>query len=340
MAIRKDGLVEKKNVLNELRTNNMSLQELRFFSIYLSKINAREQSTRVVKFTLDDFKKIMELGRLNVQHLKNTTDNLLCKIVHIPTESGGYSAFQLFKECKVDKDENDEWHVEIDAHDKALPLMFDFKKNYFTYELWNALRLSSSNQVRMYELLKQHQKQGEWTYTVQELRELLGIGTTEYPRFGDFKTWVINKSQQALAENTDINFDYELIKSGRNIVKIRFIIRKNSDYIDQLTLDEFINQHEEPEDDFEESQQVEFKNENLELLSEACNNEFTEKEMALLFDLVVAATSETIPSGTDKLEFKRFHYLKNKYDDMNRRNPEKSRFGYLKKLLEADGEGK
>ena len=39
---RNDGLfdtaiVQKRNVLNELRKNSMSLQELRFFSIYLSK---------------------------------------------------------------------------------------------------------------------------------------------------------------------------------------------------------------------------------------------------------------------------------------------------------------
>lgn len=30
------AIVEKRNVLNELRSNNMTVQELRFFSIYLS----------------------------------------------------------------------------------------------------------------------------------------------------------------------------------------------------------------------------------------------------------------------------------------------------------------
>lgn len=325
-------------MLNELRTNNMSLQELRFFSIYLSKINAREQSTRVVRFPLNDFKKIMELGRLNVPHLKNTTDNLLCKIVHIPTESGGYSAFQLFKECKVDKDENNEWYVEIDAHDKALPLMFDFKKNYFTYELWNALRLSSANQVRMYELLKQHQKQGEWIYTVQELRELLGIAPNEYKRFGDFKVRVLNTTQKAISDYTDIKYDYELIKNGRNIVKIRFIIRKNNDYIDQLTLDEFINQHEEPEDDFEEPKQIEFKNDLIELLSDACNNEFSQEQIELLTVMI----SQLYFLGKDENErdMKKYEYLNKKYIEMNSRKPKENRFGYLKTIIQSDVKNK
>ena len=98
-----------------------------YFSIYLSKINARDPSTRAVRFNLNEFQRIMEFGKLNIGQLKDTTDSLLQKIVHVPTGNGGYTAFQLFKECTVDQnDETGEWFVEIDAHDKALPLMFDF----------------------------------------------------------------------------------------------------------------------------------------------------------------------------------------------------------------------
>ena len=147
------AIIEKRNVLNELRSNNMTVQELRFFSIYLSKINPWDISTRVVRFPIDEFQRIMGFGRLNMAQIRSCTDSLLTKIVHIPTETGGYSAFQLFKECKVDHDEKGKWFMEIDAHDKALPLMFDFKNRYFKYELWNALRLKSPNQVRMYEIL-------------------------------------------------------------------------------------------------------------------------------------------------------------------------------------------
>lgn len=43
-----NAIVSKRNVLNELRSNNMTVQELRFFSIYLSKINPWDISTRAV----------------------------------------------------------------------------------------------------------------------------------------------------------------------------------------------------------------------------------------------------------------------------------------------------
>ena len=242
MAIKGNELVEKRNILNEVRKNNMSLQELRFFSIYLSKINARDVSTRTVRFPLKDFQKIMEFGRLNTTQLKATTDSLLGKVVSIPTERGGYKSFQLFKECTVDRDEFEQWYVEIDAHDKALPLMFQFKKEYFTYELWNALRLKSPNHLRMYELLKQYEKTGERKITLQDLRAMLGIGPDEYPRWDNFKRRIIDGSQEALAENTDICFDYEPIKAGRKIVGVHFFIKKNPNHVDQLSLDEFIDQ--------------------------------------------------------------------------------------------------
>ena len=57
--------------------------------------------------------------------------------------------------------DNDEWFVEINASDDALPLMFDFKNRYFKYALWNALRLKSPNQIRMYEILKQYETLGK-----------------------------------------------------------------------------------------------------------------------------------------------------------------------------------
>ena len=90
MGINKNYIVEKTNILNEMRSNNMTLQELRFFSIYLSKINSREPNTRIVRFPITDFQKIMELGRLKIDYLKNVANSLLCKIVNVPLEKGGF----------------------------------------------------------------------------------------------------------------------------------------------------------------------------------------------------------------------------------------------------------
>lgn len=257
------AIIEKRNVLNELRANNLSLQELRFFSIYLSKINPRDESTRVVKFPLADFQKIMGLDRMNMAHFKATVDGLLTKVVHIPDEDGnGMRAFQLFKECHIFQNDMGEWFVEIDAHDRALPLMFDFKERYFKYELWNALRLKSSNQIRMYEILKQYETLGKREISVKDLRELLGIAETEYPRFERFRVKVLDSCQQALKEITDISFTYERGKTGAGgkWLTIIFTIHKNEPTNKQMSIFEGFEEYlpePEPEPQPQEIENVE-----------------------------------------------------------------------------------
>lgn len=352
------AVVQKRHVLNQLRSNNMTLQELRFFSIYLSKINKEDTSTRVVRFPLDDFRRIMGLSAgENIYNFKYTVRHILQQIVEVPNENGkGYSAFQLFKKAKIEKDEHDEWYVEFDAHDDALPLMFEFKNKFFDYELWNALRLKSTNQVRMYEILKQYEKIGKRVLPVTELRELLGIGKNEYSGrtgWSDFKKYVLDSCQKALKENTDICYTYERGKTGAGgkWLTIIFHIKKNENYKDPLTLEEFIDQQPKPEsmDKYDEDEIHIARyggDEYLATLAEAVNDEFSKEDMEQI-RLVLARID--VPedhnfSGSEAVLWGRHQYLKEKYAALNAEDARKksrnekigSRFNYFLAMLEKD----
>ena len=247
--------IEKRNLLNELRSNNMTLQQLRWFGIYLAKINPRDISTRKVTFKLEDYCQIMGLGRPKIDYVQKSTNDLLSKVVNIPNENGkGYKAFQLFKECEVYQDENDnEWYITIDAHDNALPLMFDIQKEYFTYKVWNILSLKSPNQIRMYEILKQYEIIGTRELSISDLRELIGIAPDEYIGRGswfNFKTRIIDACQKALKESTDICFDYErgAVGPGGSWQSIVFHIKRNEEYIKNLSIEEFLKDKKETEE--------------------------------------------------------------------------------------------
>lgn len=333
MAIQKDYLVEKRNILNEIRANNMSLQELRFFSIYLAKINPRDLSTRAVRFSVSDFRRIMNLSKLKMEYMRHVINGLLCKVINVPLENGGYMAFQLFKECTVSQDENKMWYVEIDAHDKALPLMFDFKGRYFTYQLWNALKLKSSNQLRMYEILKQYEKIGERIISIEELRQLLGIHPEEYPRYERFRNKVLDSCREAIFEYTDIKFTYEPYGrrgKGGKIMELKFIISKNDDYKDQLTFEEFLSVS-----DMEDIAGAGDENP-MDFYLPACCGEFSTEEMQVLYNMAVKNIG--YESGVNN-RLKYFDYIKTKYDELllqASRREIKSRFSYVKKLMELD----
>lgn len=337
MAIKKNYLIEKANVLNEMRTNNLTLQELRFFSIYLSKINARDTKSRLVRFPLEDFQKIMDLGKLKIEYFKNVTNSLLSKVVNVPTERGGFSAFQLFKECTVDSDDDGNWYVEIDAHDKALPLMFEFKEKYFCYQLWNALRLKSSNQLRMYEILKQYEKVGERILQIDELKKLLGISENEYVRWDNFKKDVLEVCKKSLEENTDIKFTYQSTgKKGKGgkISTLQFKIYKNKNYSDPLTLEKFIENNNCFNDNLEHKDVENLYTIRFNFLKGACENEFSDSQFKIIYNLVMQAVPA--PVSSLGLDIDQYDYILRKYDELNLLDINKrikNRFAYFRKLM-------
>ncbi|MDR1943270.1 MAG: replication initiation protein [Synergistaceae bacterium] len=320
-ALTEKNQVVKRNDLNSLRPRDMTLQELRFFSIYLSRINPLDVSTRRVSFPLGEFCEVMELDRIKVDRVKAATDGLLRKLVHLPAERGGYVSFQLFKECEVSRDADGGWRVSIDAHDKALPLMFEFRERFFSYPLWNVLRLRSKHHFRMYEILKQYESAGERTVGLDELKDLLGVGPEKYPRYGDFRDRVLEPSRKALDELSDISFSYEPSVrrgAGGKVLQLRFEIRRNDANISP--------------DSRRRSLAASRAHDTIALFMGACGNEFSEAQTRVFRDMLEVRYGPMY----DVLEC--YELLVRLYDVMNA-NDEKSkilnRYGYMRKLLES-----
>ena len=282
--------IERSNKLNTLRPTGMTLTEVRFLAIYQSKINARDLNTKKVTFSLENFCNIMEINKMSITIMKNIINGLLCKPVFIPNEDGsdGFTGVLLFKKCMLHS-LNDKWYVDIECSDEVLPYMFEMKKNYFTYELWNALKLKSVNQLRMYELLKQYEKIGERVILLTELKALLGIKNNQYSEYKIFKRDVILVCQKALEEHTDIEYNFEPIKSGRKIYALKFTITKNKNFKDDLKLKEFIK----PED--LKDIQIDAV---ISSLYYRCKEEYTTKQLEQLYDYV-SNCGINISSGID-----------------------------------------
>jgi len=243
--LKKNYSAENKNIISHLRSN-MSLQELRIFSIYLAKINPLDLSSRVVRFKISEFQRVLGLGRLNINHLNNTADSLLSKILYLPSEDETlHTTFPLFKSYSVFQDDYI-WFFEMDAHDDALPLILDFKENYFTYKLWNVLNLKSSNQILMYENLKYWQRKREILLSLDDIKNMLGLELNQYQRWTSLRNRILDPCQKALKEYTDIEFTYEPLRKGigkgvgRMITHVNFFIKKNTNFAVKPDLKNFL----------------------------------------------------------------------------------------------------
>lgn len=123
-------------------------------------------------------------------------------------------------------------YVDISFHPKMKPFLLQLQTQFLMYDVRNVLQLQSSYSVRIYELLKQYEKIGKRTFTVDDLKETLAV-MDKYPLYANFKQRIIMKAQEDLATYTDIRFTFEEIKKGRAIQSIVFTIKSNKTIVEE-----------------------------------------------------------------------------------------------------------
>jgi plasmid replication initiation protein len=321
--------VTKSNALNELRANNMTLQELRLLAVYLSKINPFDKDTAAVRFPIKEFHDIMEVDmkRLRPSYYENVAERMLHKVIKIPSKYG-FEAFTLFKRVKYEQNKDTgEHYFEMIASEYAMPLLFELRGNFFRYKLWNALRLGGKNQLRMYEVLKQHEYRGYCIIPVQELRAQLGIEEQEYPAYSDFRRYVLELCKKAISESTDISYTYEVYKRGAKgkVLELKFIIYVKKDFMDQLALDDYVEVDDIidavpepvavavtywdiPEDELDEDDLTP-RQKKLLFMRDAVGGKFTEQQMITLLDLMLDKVQDIARD-----DIKCFKYLRERYN--------------------------
>lgn len=104
------------------------------------------------------------------------------------------------------------------------PFLLELSSKFTSYKLANVVKLKSTYAIRIYELLKQYEDLKERTISLENLRYYLDAMDV-YPNYANFKQRVLKPSQKELEQKTDISFEFEEIKIGRKVHKIRFIIR-------------------------------------------------------------------------------------------------------------------
>ncbi len=104
--------------------------------------------------------------------------------------------------------------------------LLQLKEHFTKYNISNIVYLNA-NAVRLYEVLKRYQFKGECEITVDKLKFYLGI-EERYPKYYEFKRWVLIPSQREIKKFTDIRFDFvPAKKAGKRILSLKFYIYEN-----------------------------------------------------------------------------------------------------------------
>ena len=100
MSKKVDNIVEKSNKLNTLSCLDMSLTEFRFFLMYLSKINAREISSRTAYINIEEFEQLFNV-KINTTRFTQKVRQIMSRTVDI-TNGDEHIVLTLYSEFRWD----------------------------------------------------------------------------------------------------------------------------------------------------------------------------------------------------------------------------------------------
>jgi len=233
--VKRGDTASLSNVLNEMfYEEKMTLQELRFFLVYLSKINPKDPDKTEVSFSLEEYADTFGV-EINEKAIDAAIKKVLRHVVCIRSDvlradvCEEYSYCQLFSRAKLSKGIKDnKWQLTFSCHEDIKDKIFNLSTEYTRLEIWNAVNLSNFQDIRMYMLLRQYLMVGERTIDLKELKKMIGIDEKAYPDYKIFSRDVLKKCQKALKKHTDICFDFSSV--GRPASAVHFNIYPNEDY--------------------------------------------------------------------------------------------------------------
>lgn len=114
---------------------------------------------------------------------------------------------------------------------------FDELNPYTKYKKEVVLKLKLDYSLDLYHLAKKHQKMTEFSMSLDDLFEQLGLPES-YRDLSNLKRVFLKPTLKEITEQTDITIDYENIKKGKSVVGFKFFV-KEKQKVQRLTkLDE------------------------------------------------------------------------------------------------------
>lgn len=330
-----DKKVYKTNEFIQKARFDLTLTQQKLILFAISKINKSSENFEKIQINLKEFQDICNVTHNNYTGLKQdlTDINKKCWWVTVKDENNMVAdcLVQWFSFIKVYKDTS---VIELEFHQVLKPYLLELSDRFYTsYELQNVLSFKSAYSIRLYELFKSLSNNESWFFTVDSLKEYLNC-QEKYSVFKDFKRRILDPSLKEINHYSDLVITYKTEKNGRKISRVVFSIAKKSEIEQQI--EQQIKQLINCDTEEEEEEEKEWINPNLELYSSACNDEFTEDEIALLSVIIRPEVLPIDQLGNSGAIYK---YLLRKYLEMNCESQHteiKNRFKYLKKMIEKD----
>ena len=218
-------LVTKSNYFIMNSSYDLSLEEQKIILTLASLVRKDDEEFKPYIFKIAEFMELVGVeDKSKYTKIPKITRELMKKVLEIH-EGNTLLQVAWLNSARYEKGSG---MVTLKFSPDLKPYMLQLKEKYTQYQLANILSMKSKYSSRIYEILKcnEFKKQGYIEIEIDELRKLIKADTV-YPKYNDFKRFVIERTQKELKKLTDIDFDFEEIKTGRKVTSLKFHIRTN-----------------------------------------------------------------------------------------------------------------
>jgi len=218
------NIVVKSNQLIQKARFSLSAQQQKIVLYIISKIQPFDDDFKLYQFKITDFCEVCGIEpKGNIYSLlKTQIKNISDKSLWIENEQGVETLCRWIKKPYIDKRSG---IIKIQLDEDLKPYLLQIREKFTEYELIYTLNFKSKYSIRLYEYLKSiHYNKLQKYKTTIEIEEFQRLLDSTYTNFKDFHARVLKPTYKEINQYSDINFEYELIKSKKTVTHIKITI--------------------------------------------------------------------------------------------------------------------
>ena len=219
-------IVAIANELIQKSSEELTKTEKKAVLYMASKIKPTDKEGTEYLFNAENFCQVCNFntdGGWYANRVREIVIQLKKKVIEIPLGGKRKLITSWFNDAVIDFETNE---IKITFSKYLTPYLYELQKQYTSFALENVLGMKSIYGIKLYEYLKSvYYKGTRHTITLDELRERTGcIG--KYEGSSDIRKYVLEPAMKDINELTDLEVIYRLIKTGKKVSHIEFILHE------------------------------------------------------------------------------------------------------------------
>ncbi len=206
-------------------TNKMTLIEQRLLLLAIAKIDPRQSIPCPLIIRADDYAETFGLPLDGCyKALKSATEKLFTRqIVALDNETGFDKLHWLSRARYVAQNATAHLYFSQEIE----PYLVNLQGQFTKYELKRIARLNSVHSIRLFELLQRFKKNGYYTVSLDEFRDLMGL-SAGYARFNNLKSKILEPAIAELKAKSGLIVGFNTQKTGKTVERLVFFFHDDS----------------------------------------------------------------------------------------------------------------